>query len=367
MKKTNLINIFLAFIFLVSCGGSNPSISVLPSTDSYTQDGNEIIAKMDILWVVDNSGSMNDFQVQIEQNFIAFMQNFSQKDYDYQMAVTKTDAWRDLNFPSYTFNSSNYSRFEPANDGTRILTGETPDVLNKFKEMVLVGTSGTGDERALQSIQAARLNPNNASFFRPDAHLAIIIVSDEEDTSWSSSNYITADAGCPNPPHDSSGYLKPGCISAAQSVSYYKDFLDTNTNAELGATVHNMAILEGDNACRTSDASYQRYYGIRTSELSTLTGGTLSSLCGNFASSLDNIAKVIIERTVEFKLTDIPANPNALVVSIKAPGAADYVTLSQSETNGWKYKASNNSIVFSGDAIPPQGSLVNIYYDPDGL
>lgn len=384
----------IAAIALAGCGGS-PSVSVLPSTDSFEQQGNEVTAKMDILWVVDNSLSMEDFQLAIEAQFLAFMNNFQDKGYDFQMAITATDAWVDLDYTDYVangkpaFGTSHYSRFKAANDGvTRILTSETPDIVEKFREMVLVGTGGTGDERALQSIEAARLNPDNASFFRSDAHLAIIIVSDEDDSSWRQRSYVGDLSTCSLPgkrdvyvkntvdlnndgdtddTDETAGYMYENCIPDVQDVAYYKNFLDQNSSATLGATVHNMAIEEGNEACRTADANYNRYFGIRTSSLANSTGGTISTLCGDFAESLDNIAKVIIETTVEFKLTETPADPSLLQVSVKVPGASDFSIIPQSQENGWVYNEIKNSILFYGEAIPVQGSEVKILYDPDSL
>lgn len=48
---------------------------------------------------------------------------------------------------------------------------------------VKLGTSGSGDERALSSFEKTLINPLNSNFHRPDAFLAIIIVSDEDDFS----------------------------------------------------------------------------------------------------------------------------------------------------------------------------------------
>ncbi|MGH1468527.1 MAG: hypothetical protein ACRBBP_06570 [Bdellovibrionales bacterium] len=386
----------LVITSLFGCGGS-PSISVLPSTDSFQQEGNEITAKMDILWVIDNSGSMNNFQQAVEDNLLSFMSNFSNKGYDFQIAVTVSDGWQDMSFTNYaanggpSFSTSNKSRFKPSLDGTRVLSSaeDSAVLLQKFGEIVAgVGTGGSGDERVLQSTQAARLNPLNIAdgFFRDDAHLAVILVSDEEDTSWSGASYITTAAGCSATDSGnlySSGYMAADCAAEVEPIVYFKDFLEENSSESFGVTVHNMAVIDdgilildnnGDtiNDCRTvvlpgEPSSYARYFGERTSALATATGGTISSLCSDFADSLDKIAKVIIEKTVEFSLTDTPANPNLLQVSVKNPGETEFTVTPQDVDNGWTYNATANSIVFHGSAIPGQGAEISILYDPDSL
>ncbi len=365
--------IFTSFI-LLGCGGGN--VSVIPSTDSFTQEGQEITAKMDILWVIDNSGSMNDFQQAVEDNLLSFMNNFSQKGYDFQIAVTVSDGWKDMDYTNYvadggpTFSASNRSRFKSSVDGTTVLSSseDSAVLLQKFQEIVAsVGTSGSGDERVMQSTQAALLNPLNIAdgFFRDDAHLAVIFVSDEEDTSWRQSNYITNAPGCSGP--YTGGDMNAGCASQVESVTYFRDFLVANSSDVYGATVHNMAIEDGDEVCRTSDAMYNRYFGVRTSELATLTGGTISSLCGVFADSLNNIAQTIIERSVEFLLDKVPSDPNAISVTVQESGDPEPVAVAQDSDNGWSYNASANSIVFHGDAIPNQGALISITFDSGSL
>lgn len=394
VKDIKRLLILIAVTSFVGCGGS-PSISVLPSTDSFEQQGNEITAKMDILWVIDNSGSMNNFQEAVEANLLSFMSNFSDKGFDFQIAVTVSDGYRDMDYTDYvvnggpSFDTSDRSRFKASVDGTRVLssTEDNAVLLTKFQEIIAnVGVSGSGDERVMQSTQAAILNPLNQAdgFFRDDAHLAVIFVSDEEDTSWRQENYITSAAGCAGP--YTNGFMNAGCAAEVESVSYFENFLIANSSDVYGATVHNMAVIDDGilildddglmvDDCRQAQlpgepVNYNRYFGERTSALATATGGTISSLCGDFAESLDNIAKKIIETTVEFRLEGVPPkDPSTIQVFVKAPGATEFPTeqVPNSTENGWTYNEIGNSIVFAGDAIPAQGSGILVLYDPDGL
>ena len=45
----------------------------------------------------------------------------------------------------------------------------------------------------------------------------------------------------------------------------------------------------------------------------------------------------------------------------------DQVEVTNDSTNGWTYSQDANSIVFHGDAIPPQGSTIHVAFDPVSL
>jgi hypothetical protein len=66
----------------------------------------------------------------------------------------------------------------------RNYTGELRDV---FGQLARVGYSGCGFEQPLAAMKRALFNPVNAGFLRDEANLAIVILSDEDDCSLSSS------------------------------------------------------------------------------------------------------------------------------------------------------------------------------------
>lgn len=386
---------------LAGCGGS-PSISVLPSTDSFQQEGNEITAKMDILWVIDNSGSMQQEQQDLRDNFNSFITSFVGKGYDYRMAVVTTDAYYtkngnitvangfDVGAPgleqtaphtNFVFNSFNanikcpggsvvtssfvdgdltaatqsgyvlidsadatidFSVFDPADP--KYDPADPAYIPNNVKNIFAVnsnvGLTGCHAESGLESAVESLADPANTGFPRPDAHLAVILVSDEEDQ-------------IPN----GSG----GVVINPTAVADYHATLTAAASTTYGYSFHTIARL-------TDDACGQTYTaGHRYQELSDLSGGVKASICGDFATALDDIAQTIIEKTVEFSLTDTPADPNKLQVSVKNSGETEFTVVPQDVDNGWTYNATANSIVFHGSAIPGQGAEISILYDPDGL
>ncbi len=203
MKSQNKILLgFISALSLITigCEKTDRSFSLLSSGSSYQQAGNYEVRKVDILWVIDNSGSMETSQTNLTNNFSSFISNFQAKGFDFHMAVTGSDAWKSRVMPETADGISNSSilrrarpgriSFSTANpfsyatdSGFSILDMNTPNLSNVFVTNATQGTTGTGDERAFESIRAFLDAPENANFRRRDAFLSIIIVSDEDDFS----------------------------------------------------------------------------------------------------------------------------------------------------------------------------------------
>lgn len=129
---------------------------------------------VDILLVVDNSGSMEDEQVKLSDGFDAFVEFFDVADIDYHIGVVTMDTETS---PGELVLSH----------GTRVIDRSTEDADIVFRDMVQVGVQGSAIEKGLESAMIALTPPQvdgvNGGFFRDDALLSIIFVSDEEDSS----------------------------------------------------------------------------------------------------------------------------------------------------------------------------------------
>lgn len=80
------------FFSYTGCGSSGVSISVLPSTEEFQQYTNADV-KIDILFVIDDSGSMSPEQQDLYNNFKNFIELFYDKGFDFRVAVAKTSAF----------------------------------------------------------------------------------------------------------------------------------------------------------------------------------------------------------------------------------------------------------------------------------
>src|SRR6266404_9491581 len=76
---------------MVGCGSNGTSYSLLSTGQSFKQA--KVNAKIDMLWVVDNSGSMLPLQQNMTANFNSFISQFVTKGYDFHLGVTSSEAY----------------------------------------------------------------------------------------------------------------------------------------------------------------------------------------------------------------------------------------------------------------------------------
>ncbi len=164
------------------------------------------IHKLDILFVIDNSGSMSDKQGHLAQSFPTFIQKLEALPDglpDVHLGVVTSD----LGALPYTDDKCNatggdhgvlqntlhgacnatlsgrYITDAGDGDGTgKNYTGALADV---FSCIARVGAAGCGLERHFDGMQRALdgSNPENNGFLRADAYLAVIFLADEDDCS----------------------------------------------------------------------------------------------------------------------------------------------------------------------------------------
>lgn len=173
--------IAVTLAFLASC--SEYEIAKYDGVDVFYQDPP---AAVDVLIVVDNSGSMAPFQEKLATEFDGFVSYFESAQVDYQVAVTTTAV-----APSIPYGDCTPAIIDdlPAPgeivDGT-IITAETPDADDVFADLVSVGTCGSASEMGLEAAWIAlgiKGDDENAAFLRNNAMLSVLIVSDEQDSS----------------------------------------------------------------------------------------------------------------------------------------------------------------------------------------
>lgn len=132
----------------------------------------------DVLFVVDDSCSMEDEQEELAANFDNFIQEFEGTNLDFHIGVTRGD----LSGPD-----SDWGVLETLSDGARWIDADTVDAVSEFNTIANVGSAGSGAcEMGLQASFSAltyQSNPGgpNDGFYRADAMLTLVIVSDEID------------------------------------------------------------------------------------------------------------------------------------------------------------------------------------------
>ncbi len=184
--------------------------------------------KMDVLFVIDNSGSMAQEQANLIANFPGFITVLNNSGLDYRVAVTTTG--RDYTYsmstplgsiPQSQDGGDNGTMLKPAscNMTKRWIDKSDPDPSMAFSCVANVGTSGPSDEMPLSAMRDAfeerMADGTNAGFRRTDALLAVVFLTDEEDCSYEQS--VTLGLG------------QSLCSSMQEPVQNYVTFLDTYT------------------------------------------------------------------------------------------------------------------------------------------
>lgn len=189
----------------------NFAVNVPRQCDTFTQLS---VRKVDILWVVDSSGSMGPKQQRLAANFQGFINQLvsAMPPIDFHIAVTTTDtddpATRGRLRPwTLAALRDDFISCAPDMQGTVTCNtgGSTLTAEMAFNQMAQVGTSGSPQERGLFAAYLALTNPINISteavvrFVRPEAALYVVFVSDEDDASCTPLTrqpVCTADPGC---------------------------------------------------------------------------------------------------------------------------------------------------------------------------
>lgn len=157
-------------------GNTNPpDLSSPTKTDQIVQ---VTTPQVDILWVIDDSCSMSEEQAKLTNNFDAFINFFLDSGLDWHIGVVSTDT-----------NANDKKGKLQGAAGYKYLDPDTPNPIALFQQMAVLGTGGAIDERGRRATHMALTDPQlsgfNAGFYREDASLNVVVISDENDSSGS--------------------------------------------------------------------------------------------------------------------------------------------------------------------------------------
>lgn len=309
-----------------ACGPKAANFSILPASQSRFQ-GSVANNKVDILWVIDNSGSMAPKQTTLANGFSDFIQVFDTKGFDYRMAVVTTDLVAD----DGTFRGA-----------TKVLTPSTAALAATFQNNVQVGALGAANAQAIdvtmRALNSTKLATDNTGFLRSDAHLAVIYLSDADDndstnTTTQLTTFLTS--------------LKPQIYDVIART--YKN------NYTISAVV---APAFPDAGCTALYGAGTYEKGTKFINLASATNGSTASICNaSFAAGLNTLSQRIAEAITEIPLSRAP---DTSTITVHFNG----VLQTQDATNGWTYDSTNQKIVFHGTAIPNDNTSISINYIP---
>ena len=266
---------------------------------------------VDVLFVIDNSGSMAGAQKNVANDFKEFIgvANLLSNN-AYHLGIVTTDM----------MNSAHRGKLlehDAMNKARVISPNSTGDPTGVFENLVKVGTQGSSVEQGLAAAEAALTLPlvydtakactvakdcvqgtqcvtggdgnkacggHNRGFLRKDARLEVVFVSDEEDKS-------------------------------AGTLSYYANFLSSVKGAANKGSLHAHAIIgvPGETSCQVQE-------GKRYNALAQSTGGVVASICSpSFAKDLESIAAAAFGTSHQFFLEMIAQESTIQVTTGSKP------------------------------------------------
>lgn len=329
-KKVLFALISLSFAAgMYSCSPASPKLKAKPEFVSDKMDviGDSVSAKpvVDMLFVVDNSGSMDTHQRNLANNIQVFLNSFAKLKVDYHVGVISTDM---------------DNRIGELLGKTKFVTEATPNGLAVLKSNLLLGTNGSATEAVFDPIMAA-LSPafiaptgKNGGFIRDSAYLVVILITDAEDQSRRSTSTKTLD------------YLVNLKGGDARKVLSYGAIVPVNDpfgcSRDEGAPYDIEAFLRGT--------------------VNTAGGKNIMNLCDPaFGQSLANFSKDLSR----YLSGVIKLNRPPIVSTIKVTFGTQ--TIPPDFKTGWYYDPKENAVILGEDVAmdenQPDGTAVKVTYD----
>lgn len=197
MKRVTFFRAFAVLGMSLGCRSYPFIFQPASSVQGVTKEQTDLQpGESDILFVIDNSGSMADKQLALTTSFGKYIATFATSQNKFQIGITTTDNTCSTVPPSPNPWDGKCGRlFSP--DGTDPIIRRSDfandnDVVARFNDIVSkIGTAGSPYEQGMKSAYEAisadltGTGKPNAGFLRPAAKLVIAIVSDESDCSYS--------------------------------------------------------------------------------------------------------------------------------------------------------------------------------------
>jgi hypothetical protein len=353
--------------------------STATNTDRFTQLETP---KVDILFMIDNSCSMESKQAELANNFDAFIRYAVDQGLDYHIAVITTDiapvdpstcfpveeacgsvAQRPMVVADATmcapgggqittegqcgfFADGNFD-LSMRDPSWKIISPQTqPTPIQAFEALAHQGTNGSGNEKGLGATYLAlsppRIDGFNDGFLRPDAYLAIVEISDADDQTG---------------------------VSLPASVDFYINFFTSikgfsNQNLMSVSAIVEPPYTSPDQTGSSCPDHSGENPAPRYTYVAERTGGITESICPgvDWSQTLQNLGLQVFGFKSRFLLSNVPAG----TITVTVDGVPVPMTGTHGQMN-WSYDAATNSVNFSPLAIPEPGSQIVITYTAECL
>lgn len=326
MKKTTKVLFTMTLMLALGCSKAATQFA-LPQQNEQFSGQTFYNNKVDLLFVVDNSKSMLQYQQRLAAKVGEMIDTLNSLGMDYRIGVTTSTMAKNSDYPS-----------------ARKLVGSpvylTSANVNLLADRIIVGESGSDLERSLDAMRLVTSTDFAGQFLRNDALFSVIFISDEVDQS--------SEFGNPNS-DDFVNYLnsrKP--ISSEGTRNWIANYIGILTNQSCDNLGGHVSI--GTQFVKLVDASK----------------GVKSSICAaDLSAAVQNIKSRIVAQLTSYRFKDVP---NKSTIAVTVGGRA----ISEDALEGWTLETETNGsatvylLKFHGSAIPAASEQVIVKYKPNG-
>jgi hypothetical protein len=336
---------------------------------------------VDILFVNDNSGSMSFEQSKMADRFPSFLQSLGTL--NYRVAMVTTDISGPLNNPKAANGNGAWQdgRLVPFANGAAFLSRDTANKEQLFSQAIkrsetlscessgfATASCPSSDERGIfAAYNVVRSGGTGSSgFLRNNAHLAVILLSDEDVRGTSDKTLRMDGKSVPSsyPWVQQQEDKAENFVSTMRSVHPDKSFsfhsiivrpeqarysLSAAEQAEARDCRYNKQTGQGGNAWVVGTPGYEY------ADLSLLTGGIIGSICTNdYQAILQNIGF-----TIQDQVTSLPFSCNPIA---RADGSRFDLYVNNQPAVGLNISADYTKLVLNiNQALPPMTRLKLVY------
>ena len=290
--------------------GDSGVVQTIPGGDTVVDLFYYTPAAIDVLFVVDDSGSMADEQAALAASAGTLIDALTSRSFDFHIGVITTDMQ----------DASKSGRLQPDAAGTLWIDEATAAPLTNLQGRVRVGIGGSAVEQGLEAARAALEDHDpgfNTGFRRVGAQLAVVVLSDEDD-------------------------------SSPMSTVDYATKLSTAVPSPADVTFTSFV---GGAGCPGTAA------GVRYLDVTTQLDGAVGDVCdADLSDELDDLMG-LVWNSAPFALSDTPDQTTIMVL------VDDGVSQVVLDPTAWAYDAIGNTLRIRSFSAPA-GAAIEVIYEP---
>ncbi|MBI5546836.1 MAG: choice-of-anchor D domain-containing protein [Deltaproteobacteria bacterium] len=289
--------------------------------------------KVDVLLVVDNSGSMFDKQASLGATFNSFVSYAVAHQVDYQIAVTTTgiDIAHGGQADNWGIGDENGCLVPLDGSRSRLITTQTPSAAQLYAQNTSPGIDGNYIELLIRPAFLALSQPNlgtcTAGFLREDAALAVVVVSDAADQDT---------------------------LPVSFYQRYFMSLKGTANQITFSGLVPGAAQT---GSCTWDDSGIT---SARVEQLITGFAGRREDICtSDWPGALQRIGETAFGLRTRYFLSGVPDLSSPVTVQIDG---FEYPALGEFGDVRWQYNSTAMAIDFAPAAVPDHDAIITVSY-----